>query len=70
MKKYSPKIKYLPLGIDAEMILGLSGILENKINQYMNEFPRMVVRKPASINNGAITFKIFDVKRRNKNEDF
>jgi hypothetical protein len=58
-----PETKYLPLGIRPEMILGMSGILEAKINEYMTEFPKRVRQYPASINNGAITFKIFEVKR-------
>ena len=66
MKTYPPKIKYLPLGIDAEMALGLSGILENKINQYLKEFPKRIVKRPASINKGAITFKFTEVRRKRK----
>ena len=66
MKKYPPKTDYLPLGINPEMVLGLSGILENKVNQFMNEFPRRIKIKPASINKGAMTFKLFEIRRKKK----
>ena len=45
------------------MVMGMSGILEDKINEYIAEFPKRIRQYPASINNGAITFKFFEVKR-------
>jgi hypothetical protein len=66
MKRYLPKVEQLPLGIDAEMILGLSGILETKINQYLREFPRAIRLKSASINRGAMSFEIIKRKRRKR----
>ena len=66
LKKYPPKVDYLPLGIQPETVLGLSGILENKVAEYMIEFPKRIKLKPASINNGAITFKFFEVRRERK----
>jgi hypothetical protein len=66
MKTHPPEIEYYPLGLRPETILGMSGILEQKITEYMVEFPKRIRKSPASINNGAITFKIFEVKKRKR----
>jgi hypothetical protein len=59
-------IKKLPLGIDVRQILGMSGMLEVKVEQYMAEFPMECIVKPATINRGALTFKIIKTKRRKR----
>ena len=66
MKKYPPETEYYPLGLRPETVLGMSTILENMINQHLVEFPRQIVKKPASINTGALTFKIYIRKRKKK----
>ena len=68
MKTYSLKTEYLPLGLRPEMVMGMSLILEDKIIEYMAEFPRRIRKYPASINNGAMTFKIYNLKGKKENE--
>jgi hypothetical protein len=71
MKTYPPEIKYHPLGLRPEMVMGMSRILEDKINEYMAEFPKRIRKYPASINNGAITFKLYDLKgKKNEKQNF
>jgi hypothetical protein len=66
MKNYLPKTERLPLGMRQGVGLGLSGILENKVTQYMTEFPKRCRVKPASVNKGALTFKLIPTSRRKR----
>ena len=70
MKEYPPKINYSPLGIQSpELRLGLSGILEDMVERYMYDFPKSCHIKPATINRGALTFKLFNRRSRKKKEE-
>jgi len=63
------KNQYFPLGIERpDLILGLSGILEDMVSRYITDFPKRCHIEPATVNHGALTFKFVQTKRREKNE--